>query len=166
MRCGREGEGFGRSPLNQIPYLHGHGVPRQDPRCRPVLGLDVLGRTEPRPGLAPSPRHADSEWLGSRGGVEGHGTGGWMVQEGYMLQTQAFANPQHEIRLPCNPHWRGGDASVLCGLAAEPRAASRHRFLARLGFNSVRPCTTTSSRCPSKRSPFLGNRPGSNLGLT
>jgi aryl-phospho-beta-D-glucosidase BglC (GH1 family) len=26
------------------------------------------------------------------------GLGGWMVQEGYMLQTAGFANPQHEIR--------------------------------------------------------------------
>jgi endoglucanase len=28
----------------------------------------------------------------------GMGLGGWMVQEGYMLQTAGFANPQHEIR--------------------------------------------------------------------
>lgn len=30
--------------------------------------------------------------------LRGMGLGGWMIQEGYMLQTSAFANPQHEIR--------------------------------------------------------------------
>lgn len=30
--------------------------------------------------------------------LRGMGLGGWMVQEGYMLQTAGFANPQHEIR--------------------------------------------------------------------
>jgi aryl-phospho-beta-D-glucosidase BglC (GH1 family) len=30
--------------------------------------------------------------------LRGMGLGGWMIQEGYMLQTSGFANPQHEIR--------------------------------------------------------------------
>ena len=30
--------------------------------------------------------------------LRGMGLGGWMVQEGYMLQTDGFAGPQHEIR--------------------------------------------------------------------
>ena len=30
--------------------------------------------------------------------LRGMGLGGWMVQEGYMLQTASFASPQHEIR--------------------------------------------------------------------
>lgn len=30
--------------------------------------------------------------------LKGMGLGGWMVQEGYMLQTAGFANPQHKIR--------------------------------------------------------------------
>ena len=30
--------------------------------------------------------------------LKGMGLGGWMVQEGYMLQTSSFANPQHQIR--------------------------------------------------------------------
>ena len=30
--------------------------------------------------------------------LRGMGLGGWMLQEGYMLETQEFANPQHEIR--------------------------------------------------------------------
>jgi len=30
--------------------------------------------------------------------LRGMGLGGWMLQEGYMLQTSAFANTQHEIR--------------------------------------------------------------------
>ena len=30
--------------------------------------------------------------------LRGMGLGGWMVQEGYMLQTASFANPQHKIK--------------------------------------------------------------------
>ena len=30
--------------------------------------------------------------------LRGVGLGGWMVQEGYMLQTASFASPQHEIK--------------------------------------------------------------------
>ena len=30
--------------------------------------------------------------------LRGMGLGGWMLQEGYMLQTSGFANPQWEIR--------------------------------------------------------------------
>ncbi len=30
--------------------------------------------------------------------LRGMGLGGWMLQEGYMLQTNSFANPQHQIR--------------------------------------------------------------------
>ena len=30
--------------------------------------------------------------------LRGMGLGGWMLQEGYMLQLSSVANPQHEIR--------------------------------------------------------------------
>ena len=30
--------------------------------------------------------------------LRGMGLGGWMLQEGYMLQTASFANPQYQIR--------------------------------------------------------------------
>ena len=30
--------------------------------------------------------------------IRSMGVGGWMVQEGYMLQTASFASPQHKIR--------------------------------------------------------------------
>ena len=30
--------------------------------------------------------------------LRGMGLGGWMVQEGYMMQTSGFAGPQYEIR--------------------------------------------------------------------
>jgi hypothetical protein len=30
--------------------------------------------------------------------LRGLGLGGWMVQEGYMLQTGSFAGPQHVIK--------------------------------------------------------------------
>lgn len=41
-------------------------------------------------------RIVDSE--GNEVILRGHSPGGWMLQEGYMLQMQAFANPQHQIR--------------------------------------------------------------------
>ena len=50
-----------------------------------------------------------SQWLTTRGKVivndenqeillRGMGPGGWMVMEGYMMQTAGFAGTQHEIK--------------------------------------------------------------------
>ena len=106
--------------------------------------------------------------LGQEVLLRGMGLGGWMVQEGYMLQTQAFANPQHEIKAAVES-LIGTEATQafyeawLHNHVREADIDSLHAW----GFNSVRvPCTTTSSRCPLKRSPYLENKPGSNLGLT
>ncbi len=71
--------------------------------------------------------------------LKGMGLGGWMLQEGYMLQTNGFANPQHEI-----------EAAVEDLIGAEKKAEfyeawlSNHctktdiDSLASWGFNSVR----------------------------
>ena len=54
-----------------------------------------------RPCLSQGFLHADGTALVNGQGepilLRGMGLGGWMVQEGYMLQTSAFANAQHEI---------------------------------------------------------------------
>jgi aryl-phospho-beta-D-glucosidase BglC (GH1 family) len=46
--------------------------------------------------------HRDGKKIIDKDGNEiilrGMGLGGWMLQEGYMLETNAFANPQHQIR--------------------------------------------------------------------
>ncbi len=46
--------------------------------------------------------HADGKQIVDGSGndviLRGMGLGGWMLQEGYMLETNSFANPQHEIR--------------------------------------------------------------------
>ena len=46
--------------------------------------------------------HASGKQIVDKDGNEvilrGMGLGGWMLQEGYMLETNSFANPQHQIR--------------------------------------------------------------------
>ncbi len=69
-----------------------------------LLQLAAFGQACP-----PPPPFANGPRLSTSGGsivnesgenvlLRGMGLGGWMVQEGYMLQTAGFANPQHEIR--------------------------------------------------------------------
>ena len=71
--------------------------------CAKTLLLSLFWATVSMAG-----RSQDTAWLHAQGTqiqnglgqevlLRGMGLGGWMVQEGYMLQTQSFANPQHEI---------------------------------------------------------------------
>ena len=55
-------------------------------------------------------RTLDKEIVNDNGPVllRGIGLGGWMLQEGYMLQTQDFANPQYQIRNKIE-HKHGGE---------------------------------------------------------
>lgn len=71
--------------------------------------------------------------------LRGMGLGGWMVQEGYMLQTASFANPQHKIRVKIN-ELIGATATDLfydAWLANHCREADMDS-LKSWGFNSVR----------------------------
>ena len=72
--------------------------------CAKTLLLSLFWATASMAG-----RSQDTAWLHAEGTqiqnglgqevlLKGMGLGGWMVQEGYMLQTQSFANPQHEIK--------------------------------------------------------------------
>ena len=71
--------------------------------------------------------------------LRGMGLGGWMVQEGYMLQTAGFANPQHEIRATIEAliGTTATDSFYNAWLANHFREADVDSLKA-WGFNSVR----------------------------
>ncbi len=71
--------------------------------------------------------------------LRGMGLGGWMVQEGYMLQTAGFANPQHEIRAKIQELIGEADTDLFyeAWLANHARKADIDS-LKSWGFNSVR----------------------------
>lgn len=71
--------------------------------------------------------------------LRGMGLGGWMVQEGYMLQTAAFANPQHKIREKIEELIGPADTDAFydAWLANHCRKADIDSLKA-WGFNSVR----------------------------
>jgi hypothetical protein len=71
--------------------------------------------------------------------LRGMGLGGWMVQEGYMLQTASFANPQHEIRAAIEGLIGPADTDLFydAWLANHCREADIDSLKA-WGFNSVR----------------------------
>jgi hypothetical protein len=71
--------------------------------------------------------------------LRGMGLGGWMVQEGYMLQTAGFANPQHEIRATIQEliGEENTDLFYDAWLANHVRKADVDSLKA-WGFNSVR----------------------------
>ncbi len=71
--------------------------------------------------------------------LRGMGLGGWMVQEGYMLQTASFANPQHKIRNKIEELIGTEDTDLFyeAWLANHVRQADIDS-LKSWGFNSVR----------------------------
>ena len=71
--------------------------------------------------------------------LRGMGLGGWMVQEGYMLQTAGFASPQHEIRATIQELIGEEDTDLFyeAWLANHTRKADIDSMKA-WGFNSVR----------------------------
>ena len=71
--------------------------------------------------------------------LRGMGLGGWMVQEGYMLQTADFANPQHEIK-EFIEELVGAEATeeFYDAWLANHVSKSDIDLLAEWGFNSVR----------------------------
>lgn len=86
-------------------------------------------------------RRQDKTIVNDQGEVllRGMGLGGWMLQEGYMLQTSAFANPQHQIRAKIEALLGPGDTEAFY---AAWRANHCRKVdidsLAAWGFNSVR----------------------------
>lgn len=71
--------------------------------------------------------------------LRGMGLGGWMVQEGYMLQTASFASPQHKIRAKIEQLIGAADTDLFyeAWLSNHVREADIDSLQA-WGFNSVR----------------------------
>ncbi|MEL7219990.1 MAG: carbohydrate-binding protein [Bacteroidota bacterium] len=90
--------------------------------------------------------------------LRGMGLGGWMVQEGYMLQTAGFANPQHEIRATIQEliGEENTDAFYDAWLANHVRKADIDS-LKSWGFNSVRlPMHYNLFTLPIEEEPIVG----------
>ena len=90
--------------------------------------------------------------------LRGMGLGGWMVQEGYMLQTSGFANPQHEIRATIEALIGKEDTEVFyeAWLANHVRKSDIDS-LKSWGFNSVRlPMHYNLFTLPIEDEPVVG----------
>ncbi|KUJ60280.1 glycosyl hydrolase family 5 [Flavobacteriaceae bacterium CRH] len=71
--------------------------------------------------------------------VRGLGVGGWMVQEGYMLQTQPFASPQYMIRQKIQEViGEEGTKEFYAAYKANGITKRDVDSLAKWGFNSIR----------------------------
>lgn len=71
--------------------------------------------------------------------LRGLGLGGWMVQEGYMLQTQAFASPQYQIKQKIQEvAGEKGTKEFYAAYKANGITKRDIDSLAAWGFNSVR----------------------------
>ena len=92
--------------------------------------------------------------------LRGMGLGGWMVQEGYMLQTSGFANPQHEIKATIQDLIGEADTELFyeAWLANHVRKADIDS-LKSWGFNSVRlPMHYNLYTLPIEEEPILGEQ--------
>jgi len=93
--------------------------------------------------------------------LRGMGLGGWMVQEGYMLQTAGFANPQHEIRATIQALIGEADTDLFydAWLANHVRKTDIDS-LKSWGFNSVRlPMHYNLFTLPIEAEPVAGQNP-------
>ncbi len=71
--------------------------------------------------------------------LRGMGLGGWMVQEGYMLQTAEFANPQHQIKAKIEEVIGAANTELFYEKWLENHCRKADiDSLASWGFNSVR----------------------------
>ena len=123
-------------------------------------------------------RSQDPAWLQAQGTqiqnglgqevvLRGMGLGGWMVQEGYMLQTQAFANPQHEIKAAVESLIGTEATQAFYGAwlqnhVREADIDSLHAW----GFNSVRvPLHYNLFTLPIEEEPIPGEQTWLELGF-
>jgi endoglucanase len=87
--------------------------------------------------------HVDGKKIVDKNGTEvilrGMGLGGWMLQEGYMLETNAFANPQHQIRAKIKELIGETDTQAFYDAWLANHCTRRDvDSLASWGFNSIR----------------------------
>jgi len=90
--------------------------------------------------------------------LRGMGLGGWMLQEGYMLQTASFANPQYQIRNAIEELIGEADTDLFyeAWLANHVRKADIDSLKA-WGFNSVRlPMHYNLYTLPIEEEPIAG----------
>ncbi len=92
--------------------------------------------------------------------LRGIGLGGWMVQEGYMLQTAGFANPQHEIRAKIQELIGVVDTDLFYeGWLANHTRKADIDSMKSWGFNSVRlPMHYNLFTLPIEEEPVAGQQ--------
>ena len=90
--------------------------------------------------------------------LRGMGLGGWMVQEGYMLQLNGVAGPQHEIRAKIQDLVGAEQTQAFYDAWLEGYLSKRDvDSLARWGFNSVRvPLHYNLFTLPAEQEPVAG----------
>ncbi|UMY67041.1 MULTISPECIES: carbohydrate-binding protein [unclassified Flavobacterium] len=100
--------------------------------------------------------------------LRGLGLGGWMLQEGYMLQMSSFAGPQHEIRAKIQQLC--GEANTDAFYAAWRANGITKRdidSLASWGFNSIRlPMHYNLYTLPIEQEPVAGQNTWLDEGFT
>lgn len=90
--------------------------------------------------------------------LKGHSPGGWLLQEGYMLQMEAFANPQHQIRAKIE-ELIGPEQTDLFYEKWYENHFTRADFdlLTDMGFNSIRlPLHYNLFTLPIEKEPVVG----------
>ncbi|RPD50392.1 carbohydrate-binding protein [Hymenobacter sediminis] len=90
--------------------------------------------------------------------LRGMGLGGWMLQEGYMLQTESFANPQYQIRAKIKDLVGEAQTQAFYDAWLNNYVTKRDvDSLARWGFNSIRvPLHYNLFTAPIEEEPVAG----------
>jgi endoglucanase len=106
--------------------------------------------------------HVDGKKIVDKNGTEvilrGMGLGGWMLQEGYMLETSSFANPQHQIRAKIKDLIGESDTQEFYDAWLANHCTRRDvDSLASWGFNSIRlPMHYNLFTLPIEQEPIAG----------
>lgn len=99
--------------------------------------------------------------------LRGHSPGGWMLQEGYMLQMEAFANPQHQIRAKIEELIGPQQTEIFYQKWYENHfTRADFDLLADMGFNSIRlPMHYNLFTLPIEDEPVAGQQTWLELGF-
>ncbi len=106
--------------------------------------------------------HVSGKKIVDKNGTEvilrGMGLGGWMLQEGYMLETNAFANPQHQIRAKIKDLIGDANTQEFYDAWLANHCTKRDvDSLASWGFNSIRlPMHYNLYTLPIEDEPVVG----------
>ena len=100
--------------------------------------------------------------------LRGMGLGGWMLQEGYMLETNSFANPQHQIRAKIQELIGEANTNQFYEAWLANHCTERDiDSLASWGFNSVRlPMHYNLFTLPIEKEPVAGQNTWLDKGFT